>query len=85
MEAFCVRCRKMVEMRNEKVVKFQNGRYAKKGTCPECSSKVVKTISRPKNFMEKLLFFLPEPGNKCEEEKEEEKKEKKGQGQPAPD
>ena len=81
MDAFCVRCRKMVEMKGGKPVKYQNGRYAMMGTCPECSGKVVKTISRPKNFMEKLMFFLPEPGKKGEEEK----KEKKGQGQPAPE
>jgi hypothetical protein len=43
--AFCVRCRKMVDMEEEKTVKYRNGRLAKKGVCPECGGKVCKVIS----------------------------------------
>lgn len=53
--AYCVRCRKVVEMTNEKVVKYRNGRMAKKGLCPECGTKVFKTIPGKKGFIEGLL------------------------------
>jgi hypothetical protein len=53
--AFCVRCRKVVEMENEKTVKYRNNRWAKAGTCPECGTKVFKTISKKGG-----LFSLPE-------------------------
>jgi DNA-directed RNA polymerase subunit RPC12/RpoP len=45
-EAFCVRCRKKVEIKNEKTVKYKNGRYAVTGLCPECDTKVFRTIKK---------------------------------------
>lgn len=53
-EAFCVRCRKKVVMEGEKTVKYKNGRMAKKGTCPDCGTKVFRTIPNKRG-----LFFLP--------------------------
>lgn len=70
----------MVTMQGERVVKYRNGRYAKKGTCPECQGKVVKTIVRPRNLMERIFFFIPRETKKKEEEEKQE-----GQGQPAPE
>ncbi len=52
--AFCVRCRKKVEMQDEKTVRYKNGRYAKKGICPECQGIVCKTIPGKGRFS-----FLP--------------------------
>ena len=34
-EAFCVRCRKKVEMEEEQTVQYKNKRWAKKGICPQ--------------------------------------------------
>ncbi len=75
-QGFCVRCRKMVEMKSEKEVRYKNGRLAKKGICPECGGTVCKTVPEKKGILETLLPKMPEP------KKEEEKKEEKGQ--PAP-
>ena len=74
-EAFCVRCRQKVEMENEKIVKYRNNRWAKKGICPQCGGKVFKTTPRPKSFIERLIP-LPSPGKK---------KEKEAQGVPGPE
>lgn len=49
--AFCVRCRKVVEMKDEKTVKYRNGRMAKKGLCPECGTKVFRTIPSKRGFL----------------------------------
>ncbi|MCZ6583569.1 MAG: DUF5679 domain-containing protein [Thaumarchaeota archaeon] len=40
--AYCVKCRKKVEMKDPKEVKFKNGRPAAKGTCPDCGTKVFR-------------------------------------------
>lgn len=34
VQAYCVKCRKMVEVRNPQQVTLKNGRPAVKGTCP---------------------------------------------------
>ena len=43
-EAFCVRCRKVVEMKKEKLSKLENGRNIKKGICPVCGTKVCRIV-----------------------------------------
>ncbi|MCK4714949.1 MAG: hypothetical protein KAT35_05200 [Candidatus Aenigmarchaeota archaeon] len=54
-EGFCVRCRKMVEMKNEKSVTYKNKRNAIKGECPECGTKVFKTVSGKRGLLGSLL------------------------------
>ena len=41
-EAYCVKCRKKVEMKNPERVTLKNGKPASKGTCPNCGTKVFK-------------------------------------------
>ena len=41
-EAYCVKCRKKVEMKNPEKVTLRNGKPASKGTCPNCGTKVFK-------------------------------------------
>ena len=40
MQAYCVKCKEKVEIKNEEQVVLKNGRPATKGTCPKCSTKV---------------------------------------------
>jgi hypothetical protein len=42
MEAYCVRCKKKVEVKNPKVVTMKNKRKAVKGTCSVCHGGVYK-------------------------------------------
>ncbi|HXX05845.1 MAG TPA: DUF5679 domain-containing protein [Candidatus Bathyarchaeia archaeon] len=44
--AYCVKCRKKVEIANAKEVKLKNGRPAVKGTCPKCGTNVFR-IGKP--------------------------------------
>ena len=41
-EAYCVRCRKKVTMKDEQAVTMKNGKKAKKGVCPSCGTKVFR-------------------------------------------
>ena len=41
-KAYCVKCRKKVDMKNEQGVKLKNGKPAKKGVCPACGTKVFR-------------------------------------------
>ncbi len=41
-EAYCVKCKKKVTMKDEKSVTLKNGKPAKQGICPECGTKVFK-------------------------------------------
>ena len=41
-QAYCVKCRKKVEMKNEEKVTLKNGKHALKGVCPNCGTKVFK-------------------------------------------
>ncbi|MDE1727198.1 MAG: hypothetical protein KGH89_08070 [Thaumarchaeota archaeon] len=45
-QAYCVKCRKKVEIANPKEVKLKNGRPAVKGTCPKCGTNVFR-IGKP--------------------------------------
>ncbi|MFQ5970004.1 MAG: DUF5679 domain-containing protein [Nitrososphaerales archaeon] len=40
--AYCVKCRKKVEMKNPKAVTLKNKRPAMSGVCPHCGTKVFK-------------------------------------------
>lgn len=42
IEAYCVKCRKKVEMKNAKPVTLKNGKPATKGECPECGTGVFR-------------------------------------------
>lgn len=41
-KAYCVKCKKSVEMKDPKKVKLKNGKPATKGTCPKCGTKVFR-------------------------------------------
>jgi DNA-directed RNA polymerase subunit RPC12/RpoP len=42
MQAYCMKCRKKVEVSNPKSVTLKNGRPATQGTCPVCGTKVFR-------------------------------------------
>jgi NAD-dependent SIR2 family protein deacetylase len=42
VKAYCVKCKKSVEMKDPKKVKLKNGKPATKGVCPKCSTKVFR-------------------------------------------
>lgn len=42
IEAYCVKCRKKVAMKNATAVTLKNGKPATKGQCPVCSTGVFR-------------------------------------------
>jgi len=42
MKAYCMKCKKTIEIENAKQVKTRNGRKGFKGTCPVCGTKVFR-------------------------------------------
>ncbi len=42
MQAYCMKCRTKVEMKNPSSIKMKNGKPATKGTCPKCGTKVFR-------------------------------------------
>lgn len=42
MTAYCVRCKKKVEIKNPKKVIMKNGKPATSGVCPKCGTKVFR-------------------------------------------
>ncbi|MCX8173256.1 MAG: DUF5679 domain-containing protein [Thermoplasmata archaeon] len=42
VEAYCVKCKKKVEMKNAQKVTMKNGKPAMQGVCPNCGTKVFK-------------------------------------------
>ena len=48
VEAYCVKCRKKVQMADAKEVKLKNGKPAMKGSCPTCGTGVFR-IGKPKS------------------------------------
>jgi RNase P subunit RPR2 len=42
MQAYCMKCRTMREMKNSEKITMKNGRPATKGTCPVCGTKIFK-------------------------------------------
>lgn len=45
MEAYCVKCKKKVEVQNQTDATSKNGRKMIKGSCPACGCKVSKFVS----------------------------------------
>ena len=41
-EAYCVKCREKVEIKNPEKTELKNGRPATKGECPDCGTKVFR-------------------------------------------
>ncbi len=42
MKAYCMKCRKQVDVVDPKQITMKNGRPAVNGTCAECGTKVFK-------------------------------------------
>jgi len=42
VEAYCVKCKKKVSVKDPKQIKMKNGRPATQGTCPSCGTKVFR-------------------------------------------
>ena len=42
MQAYCMKCRKKVDIKDAKVVTLKNKRPATQGSCPSCSTKVFR-------------------------------------------
>ena len=42
MQAYCVKCRKKVEIRNPRAITMKNKRPATQGECPMCGTKVFR-------------------------------------------
>lgn len=42
MQAYCMKCRKKVEVSNPRAVTLKNGRPATQGSCPACGTKVFR-------------------------------------------
>ena len=47
MQAYCVKDRKKVEIKNPKAITMKNGKPATQGICPICGTKVFR-IGKPK-------------------------------------
>jgi RNase P subunit RPR2 len=41
-QAYCVKCKKKIEIKNPLKVKLKNKKPATKGTCPKCGTKVFR-------------------------------------------
>jgi DNA-directed RNA polymerase subunit RPC12/RpoP len=42
MQAYCMKCRKKVEIQNAKSITMKNKRPATQGVCPKCGTKVFR-------------------------------------------
>ena len=42
MQAYCVKCRKKVEIKNPQSITMENGKPATQGVCPTCNTKVFR-------------------------------------------
>lgn len=42
MQAYCMKCRAKVEIKNPKNITMKNGRPATQGACPKCGTKVFR-------------------------------------------
>jgi DNA-directed RNA polymerase subunit RPC12/RpoP len=40
--AYCMKCRKKVDIRNPRQITLKNGRPATEGVCPSCGTKVFR-------------------------------------------
>ncbi len=41
-EAYCVKCKAKVEIKDAEKITMKNGKPATKGTCPKCGTKVFR-------------------------------------------
>ena len=41
-QAYCVKCKDKVEIKEPKAITMKNGRPATQGTCPKCKTKVFR-------------------------------------------
>lgn len=46
VEGYCLKCRQKREIKNAKQTTLKNGRPAMEGSCPVCSTKMVKILSK---------------------------------------
>ena len=42
MQAYCMKCRKLREIKNPKAITMKNGRPATQGICPACGTKLFR-------------------------------------------
>jgi DNA-directed RNA polymerase subunit RPC12/RpoP len=42
MQAYCMKCRKKVEIKNPRAITMKNKRPATQGVCPSCGTKVFR-------------------------------------------
>lgn len=42
MQAYCVKCRKKVDIQNSEQITMKNGKPATRGSCPACGTKVFR-------------------------------------------
>ncbi len=42
VQAYCVKCKAKVDVKDAEKITMKNGRPATKGTCPNCGTKVFK-------------------------------------------
>ena len=42
MKAYCMKCRKEIEIRNPRPIRMRNGKPATEGMCPACDRKVFR-------------------------------------------
>jgi DNA-directed RNA polymerase subunit RPC12/RpoP len=42
MQAYCMKCRKKVEIKNPQQIKMKNDKPATRGLCPNCGTKVFR-------------------------------------------
>ncbi|MEM0288023.1 MAG: DUF5679 domain-containing protein [Nitrososphaerota archaeon] len=45
-EAYCVKCRAKVEIKDPKEVTMKNGRKALQGSCPKCGTKLFRILGK---------------------------------------
>jgi len=46
MKAYCLKCRKNVEIMSPKMITLRNGSLATQGVCPVCLTKVYRFVGR---------------------------------------
>jgi len=47
MTGYCLKCKKIKEMKDEDIVTTKNGKSMAKGICPDCGTKICKMLSNP--------------------------------------
>ncbi|MEM3185180.1 MAG: DUF5679 domain-containing protein [Conexivisphaerales archaeon] len=45
-EAYCVKCKAKVEIKDPKEVTMKNGRKALQGSCPKCGTKLFRILGK---------------------------------------